>query len=556
MVFSRFFKFETRGVHQAALLLAFTSVANGVLGLVRDRLLAGTYGASRTLDVYYAAFRIPDIIFALSLFFVASTAFIPLFLEHQQRSKKEAKEFLDSVFTLFCLSMLACIALAYIFLPYLMKYIVPGFGYADQQDTLMLARIMLASPFLLGLSNLVSGVMQSSRKFLAYALSPIFYNLGIIFGVLVFLPLFGLKGLAFGVVLGAFLHFGIQVPTLIRIRSFPLLRLSWTVHPWDIVSFSFPRAFALSMNQFTLFILTALASTLGAGAIAVFTLSNNLYSLPLVIIGLSYSVAAFPLMAELALKEDKSIFFKHLTSSMRHILFWTLPITGLFIVLRAHIVRVVLGTGAFAWVDTRLTIASLLLFSFAIISQSLVTLFVRAFYALGKSREPVVYNFISSLVIACVAFFSARFLQSHESFVFFFSKILRVEGITQIEFLALPFAFSVGGIINAILLGRGLFQLNGKEAVSEVWESSKVITFIAFIMSIVAYGILQLFAAFFEPKGVPAFVLQGIVACAIAGCAGFYMCWHFSVKEFVELSAAFKGRFSKKDILQPETEHI
>lgn len=543
-------------MHQAALLLAIASFSNAFLGLLRDRFLAGLFGASRTLDIYYTAFRVPDFLFSLSLFFVASTAFIPLFLEKQNTSERSARDFLEAVLTMFCVVMIAIIAVAYIFLPRLIHFLAPGFDGKDQLETVYLARILLLSPFFLGLSNLVSGVLQASRKFLAYALSPIAYNAGIIFGVAILAPRMGLTGAVIGVVLGAILHFAVQLPTLIRIGMVPLLRFRFTSDPFQIFRYSFPRAIALSVNQFTLLLLTALASTFAAGTIAVFNLSINLYAMPLIVIGLSYSVAAFPLMADLALKNERALFFEHLSVSLRHILFWMLPITALFIVLRAHIVRAVLGTGAFAWEGTRLTAASLLLLSVGLVFQSAVTLFVRAYYALGKTREPIIYNVVSAGLTIIVAFLSVWVLKSNAFIESFIGNLFRIGDLTSIEFLSLPFAYSVGSFVNALFLGIRIFRLNGPDELRKIRSSFRWIFFVSSIMGFVAYGALRIMDHFVKLDTFFGVVFEGGVAGALAVAVGIALFWILGVPEFVEIRDALKARFSRKDILQPETEHL
>jgi len=556
MAIVRFFRRELKGVHQAALLLAIASFSNAFLGLLRDRFLAGLFGASRTLDIYYTAFRVPDFLFSLSLFFVASTAFIPLFLEKQNTSERSARDFLEAVLTVFCVVMIAIIIVAYIFLPRLIHFLAPGFDGKDQLDAVYLARILLLSPFFLGLSNLASGVLQASRKFLAYALSPIVYNAGIIFGVAILAPQMGLTGAVIGVVLGAILHFAVQLPTLIRIRMVPSLRFRFTSDPFQIFRYSFPRAIALSVNQFTLLLLTALASTFAAGTIAVFNLSLNLYAMPLIVVGLSYSVAAFPLMADLALKNEKSLFFEHLSVSLRHILFWTLPITALFIVLRAHIVRAVLGTGAFAWEGTRLTAASLLLLSVGLVFQSAVTLFVRAYYALGKTREPIIYNVVSAGVTIVVAFLSVWILKSNAFVESFIGNLFRIGDLTSIEFLSLPFAYSVGSFVNALFLGVRIFRLNGPDELRKIRSSFRWIFFVSAIMGFVAYGVLRIADNFIKLDTFFGVVFEGGIAGALAIAVGIALFWILGVPEFIEIRDALKARFSRKDIFQPETEHL
>lgn len=557
---SRFFKKEAAGVHQTALLLALTHIVNGILGLLRDRFLAAEFGASRSLDMYYAAFRIPDILFSLSLFFIASTAFIPLFIAREEESPKKAQEFFDSLVTIFVVLMLVVIGLAYIHMPRIMPLLVPGFSASEVAATVSLSRVMLLSPLFLGLSSLISGVIQSSKRFFAYAVAPIFYNLGIIMGVVAFLPEWGPVGLAYGVVLGALLHMIVQIPTLLLIHAFPRPRIRLEARPFDIVAYSFPRACALSLNQVSHLVLTAIASTLGVGAIAIFNLSHNLFALPLTIIGLSYSIAAFPTMAELVLKDEKELFFRQFTNALRHILFWTVPITMLFVVFRAHIVRLVLGTGAFAWLDTHLTIASLFLFSLAIVTQSIVTLVVRAYYALGRIREPLWYNMVSFVVTVTAALIGVFVMEESMIAKQFFAWVLhiRIEDVVtaDIEFLALPLAFTLGSLVNAVLLMRSIFRLDGKTTRRALGLATKRITGLGFAMALAGYVTLSIFADTFPLETTLAVFVHAFLAGIVSIAVGIVLAERMAMPEYQEIKEALITRFSRREVLQPETEHL
>ena len=557
---SRFFKVEAAGVHQTALLLALMNIINGVLGLLRDRFLAAEFGASRSLDIYYAAFRLPDILFSLSLFFIASTAFIPLFIAREEESPKKAQEFFDSLVTIFVIAMIIAIAIVYRYMPQIIPFMVPGFSTDEITSTVMLSRIMLFSPLFLGFSSLISGVIQSSKRFFAYAIAPLFYNIGIIIGVIVFLPVWGIAGLAYGVVFGAALHMIVQVPTLLLIRAFPRLRVKLEARPFDIISYSFPRACALSLNQVSLLVLTAIASTLGVGTIAIFNLSHNLFALPLTIIGLSYSIAAFPTMAELVLKDEKTLFFRQFTNALRHILFWTVPATMLFVVFRAHIVRLVLGTGAFAWLDTHLTIASLFLFSLAIVTQSIVTLAVRAYYALGRIREPLWYNFASFLVTIAAALIGAFVLKEYMVTKQFFAWVLHIhiEDIVaaDIAFLALPFAYTLGSLVNAVLLLRSIFRLDGKTTRRALGFAARRIVGLGIAMAFAGYVTLSFFADAFLLETTLAVFMHAFLAGVISLAVGIALAERMKMPEYQEVKEAFIMRFSRRDVLQPETEHL
>ncbi len=547
-------------MHQTALLLALMNIINGVLGLLRDRFLAAEFGASRSLDIYYAAFRLPDILFSLSLFFIASTAFIPLFIAREEESPKKAQEFFDSLVTIFVIAMIIAIAIVYRYMPQIIPFMVPGFSTDEITSTVMLSRIMLFSPLFLGFSSLISGVIQSSKRFFAYAIAPLFYNIGIIIGVIVFLPVWGIAGLAYGVVFGAALHMIVQVPTLLLIRAFPRLRVKLEARPFDIISYSFPRACALSLNQVSLLVLTAIASTLGVGTIAIFNLSHNLFALPLTIIGLSYSIAAFPTMAELVLKDEKTLFFRQFTNALRHILFWTVPATMLFVVFRAHIVRLVLGTGAFAWLDTHLTIASLFLFSLAIVTQSIVTLAVRAYYALGRIREPLWYNFASFLVTIAAALIGAFVLKEYMVTKQFFAWVLHIhiEDIVaaDIAFLALPFAYTLGSLVNAVLLLRSIFRLDGKTTRRALGFAARRIVGLGIAMAFAGYVTLSFFADAFLLETTLAVFMHAFLAGVISLAVGIALAERMKMPEYQEVKEAFIMRFSRRDVLQPETEHL
>ena len=554
---------EFKGVREAAFLLAMATVASNLLALLRDRLLASRFGAGLELDIYYAAFRVPDFLYTISLFFVASTAIIPLFLEKLAESEERATEFIRSVFFAFLLSMIGIIGVAYAVMPLLMPLLVPGFDEASRAQAIQLARILLASPALLGLSNLVSSILQSYRKFLPYAASFLFYNLGIILGILFFVPYFGIAGLAGGVVLGALLHVGIQIPSLqktiggetsVNLRMF---RLRWRATiPLEVFRRSFPRTLGLAATQLTFFAVTAIASTLGAGSIAVFQLSYNLQSIPLAVVGLSYSVAAFPTMAELIVKKERAIFFDHLVSAARHIIFWTLPITVLFIVLRAHIVRVVLGAGAFSWVDTRLTAASVALFAIGIVAQSLVALFVRAFYAIGNTRVPVVVNVASAVLTVILALFFVQVLKEAQGIGQFFSGLLRVGDIENHALLGLPLAFALGAVVNAAILGLSLGWVEGEFSPSKLGASAADIAGASILLGIVTYGTLQLLSPFFYLNRFWGIFLHGLIAAGAGITAAVLLLYLRDNKEFAEIRDVIGHKFWRKKTIGPEQEHL
>jgi putative peptidoglycan lipid II flippase len=222
---------------------------------------------------------------------------------------------------------------------------------------------LLLQPILLGISNLFANLTQLRHRFLLYSVSPLLYNLGIIFGIVAFYPQMGLPGLGWGVILGAALHAAVQAPFFFREKVERTLPFKETLKILsEVLILSVPRTLSLAAGQFTLLCLVALASLLTVGSISVFTFASNLQAVPLTIIGVSYSVAAFPTLARFFQGGRHTEFVAHIEGALRHIIFWSIPATVLIIVLRAHLVRAVLGAGAFDWSATRLTAAALALF--------------------------------------------------------------------------------------------------------------------------------------------------------------------------------------------------
>lgn len=453
-------------INAAALLLGAAGLLSRLLGMVRDRILAGHFGASRELDIYYAAFQIPDFFFSVFLLGAASMAIIPVLIELTSRNFDAAKKFIEELLGIFflCAGLVGLFVVA--FVPFIMNLVMPGFDADEVYQVIFLTRIMMISPILLGVSGIVSSVIQTSRRFFVFALAPVFYNIGIIIGIIFFLPLWGLSGLALGVVLGALLHLFIQLPTFFSLG----FRLPWKISVIDIspalrrvLILSSPRVIASSVNQFVIMVLVGFASTLASGSIAIFQFAYNLQFLPVGIFGVSFATAAFPALVEAAARRDRAIFSRTFREALHSVLFWILPFSVLFFVLRAQAVRVALGTGNFDWNDTRLTAASLGILTLTIIAESVVALLIRAFYALENTWYPFYVNVASAAVKIGLAFWFLKiFTLGENSAVHVILRILNVEDVAHTPILAVACAVSLGSMLNMCCLLWG-FSAEMKE---------------------------------------------------------------------------------------------
>jgi putative peptidoglycan lipid II flippase len=539
---------EIRGLHEAAYLLGGFALLSQLLALVRDRLLAASFGAGHTLDLYYAAFRIPDIIFVSIASLVSVYILIPFLAQKAQVGREAEKNFINSVFSVFTGGILAVSLVVFFFAPLLLRLFFPGLAESELfPELVLLTRIMLLQPIFLGLSNLFGSITQTHRRFLLYAISPLLYNLGIIMGVLVLYPIFGLMGLGLGVVAGAILHLLAQVPFIVRSGFAPRIVLD---PDWNdikrVMALSLPRALALSAHQFALLVLMGVASVFTVGSIAVFNLAYNLQSVPLSIIGVSYSVAAFPTLAQLFTSGKRSDFFSQIVEAVRHILFWSLPAIVLFVVLRAQIVRVILGAGVFDWTETRLVAAALALFVISLAAQGLVLLFVRGYYAMGDTKTPLVVNVLTALCVVLFALLLASLFERMPAFQSIVETLLRVEGIPGTEILMLPLGYTLALLLCAIAFWT-LFQRDFSRfwsAVSQsVWQSAVS----ALVMGIAAHQLLDVFDDAFDINTFWGIFLQGLLAGLGGIIVGIILLLLMKNHELSEISRALRRKFWKTE---------
>jgi len=208
---AKLLRIESKTIGAAALLLAGSALISRLLGLLRDRLLASRFGAGEELDMYFAAFRIPDFIYGILIMGGFTAVFLPIFSEYLEKNKEEAFRMVSNLLNVLFVLLAGFAFILFVFMPFLIQLVTPGFSGEMREATVPLARLMLLSPILLGLSAVFSGMLQYFGKFLVYSLAPVLYNAGIIVGILFFAPAMGLIGIAWGVVLGAALHFLIQV---------------------------------------------------------------------------------------------------------------------------------------------------------------------------------------------------------------------------------------------------------------------------------------------------------------------------------------------------------
>lgn len=546
----------TENIHEAAYLLGFFALLSQFLGLFRDRLLAHYFGAGQMLDIYYASFRIPDLIFATVASLVSASVIIPFLQEKIGGEEGAAKKFIDEMWSGFFVLITAVSVVAFFAMPVLVTMLFSNMPLDAQESVITLSRILLLSPIFLGFSNFLSSIVQSHKRFALYALSPVLYNVAIILGLIILFPIFGISGVVIGVVLGSILHAMIQIPFARSVLLFPdlVFPIIWS-RLKSVALISLPRTLTLALVNVVLIVLVSLASRMAEGSISIFTFAYNLQSVPMTIIGVSYSMAAFPTLSKLFVSGDKKEFVNHVSTALRHIIFLSLPIMALFIIVRAQIVRTIFGTGAFSWSDTRLTAACFALFSISAIAQSANLLFVRAYYASGKTKVPLIISGISSLITVVASFVIYKLFFVWPYFKDIVTAMFKVSDVSGTEILALPLGFTIGSL-SGLALFVIYFDRHYKNFIAGLCETFFQSGIASILLGIAAYFALGGSSLVLETKTLAGIFSQGFVASVIGFAVWFITLKLLGNKEVDEMVKSIKGKIWKVSVVAPEKEEI
>ncbi len=482
------FQSKTNGILSAALVISVSTFLSGILGLLRDRLLAGQFGAGAELDIYFASFRIPDLIQSFLVAGGISAVFLPIFSEEFKKSKEKAFLFANNL--LHCISILLIIfcLVVFLFAPALVNLIVPGFDSIQKAKTISMTRIMLLSPILFALSSVFSGILHYFNRFLIYGLAPIFYNIGIILGIIFLVPIFGIYGLAIGVILGAVVHLLIQVPGAYsagykykKILNFKNYRLK------RVLELMWPSCFGILFVQLNLVVITFLCSKLSAGTITMFSFARNLQNISIGLIAVPLTLAVFPLLSKHSGSQDKEKFQEVVSFGIKQILFFMVPLSVLIFLLRAQIVRIVLGTGEWAWMETRLTAACLGVFSFSLVASSLVIFFRRIFYSLQEPKKPTLIEGLTFVLNVCLSLLFLFLFSKVGSFGQLIARILKVQDIQEIGILSFPLAIVFSVWTQMFLFFSFFIQKTGKTRFLKIFVSVKNITLLSLLMGVAVW---------------------------------------------------------------------
>ncbi len=511
-------------VSSAAVILATTGLVSNILGLFRERLIAGHFGASHQTDIFYASFRIPDLIFNLLILGALSSVFIPIFVEKLTKDKQKEAEHLANSFLNFILICTIVFGIVmFILAPKLVPFLLPGFFNKDintdintYETTVNMVRIMLLSPIFFAISGIFSGILNSHKRFIAYSLAPIVYNVSIILSMVFLVNKINpqIYAPAIGVIIGAFMTAAIQLPSTFR--------TGWRWRPIidfrkgeiaRMIKMMAPRSLAIGANQINIVVDTIVLSFF-VGGISVFNYANNIQTVPTVIFGIAIATAIFPALSESHAKKDMDGFMSQFSWSARRILFFMIPATVGIIVLRAQIIRLVFGTGNFDWEATYWTTKALLFFAFGLVAQGLIPLLNRAFYAIQDTKTPF-YIAVIVMVVNAVLSITLPFIPA-----------------LGLGMAGVALAFSLAGIVWAILLSIWLHEKVGiLDFNHKIFESTTRLIIASVFMGIVVHYSLYLFDLIANTQKVAGLFLQTTGAVALGGICYLFLVWLFKCEE-------------------------
>lgn len=400
----------SRGLARAGLILSAAFLVARLLGFVRILVIVNTFMVGPELDEFFAAFRIPDLIFQLVAAGALSSALVPV-VSGLLGSNEEARAWrvVSTVTNLLLVGLFVAAAIAFALAPVVVPIITPGFDEAGWARTTDLTRIMLLSPMFLALGSVASSLLNAGGRFVASAVAPIVYNVAIIAGALLLGPTYGVTGLAIAVVAGSLLHLLVQLPNVraLGYRHVPHVDLG-DASARTALALMGPRALGLGATQITFLVMTSLATEQGSGALTAFNTAFTLLQIPIGLIGVPLGIVVLPALSRDAALGRVAEFAALVSRALRLLLFVMLPITGISIVLRHDIVELLFGYGRFDARAVDQTTTTFLAFLAGLTAHSLIAVLARAFYARQDTRTPVLAAVLAVVVNTSLGIALAR----------------------------------------------------------------------------------------------------------------------------------------------------
>jgi len=397
---------------RAGLIVSGAYLVARVLGYVRVVVIGSSLGAGPDVDAFFAAFRIPDLIFQLVAAGTVASALVPMVAGELGTGRtSRAWHLVSTIASLMTIALIVFAGVAWLGAPVLVPIIAPGFEGEQLQKTIDLTRLMLLAPMFLALGAVATSALNAHNRFAAAAIAPSIYNLAII-GAAVFLtPTLGVTGLAIGVVAGSLVHLLVQLPPLANAG----FRLTPNLDVGDpdvrqALKLMGPRTIALGAGQITFLVATALASGMSTGSVTAFTFAFTVFSIPLSVIGVPLGIVALPTLSRDLARGAVDEFALLMSRALRLILFLILPLVALGIALRLPATTLLFNHGKFTAESVDLVAGTLTFLLLALPGEGLNTILIRAFYADRDTRTPALAAILGVVINVTIGVLAVRVL--------------------------------------------------------------------------------------------------------------------------------------------------
>lgn len=508
---------KQKSIFSSAILLSFMIVLTSLSGFLRYRILAG-YFNKEELDIFFASFRIPDIIFEILITGALTSTFIPIYVKYKE-SKEELSENISSIVNLIFILLTVFVVIVSLFLDKIIPILTPGYDIVKMGKIINLSRLLLLGqlPFFV-LGNFLTGIGQANKTFFLSALAPIIYNLVIILITILFYPTLFLLAPIWGVVIGSFFLFAVQIPLFFNSDFKYQFIIKKTKGLTEFIRMVIPRAFTVIVAQIDATIDLTLTTFLGSGAYTFFYLAQHLQLLPVSVIGIAFGQASLPYLTEMYQEKKFEEFKKIIIDSLLNLFYLTIPIAFFFILARTPLVRLFFGGQKFDWDSTVSTAVTLSYFSISLPFHGCYYFLTRCFYSMHDSRTPFYISIFSILINTSLSLIS----------VFIF----------RLPVWSLALAFSVSMIINSstlfIIISK---RVNGLGLRNIFVEIGKMF-FAGFLAAFISYFSMKFLDGliFDTSRTINVFSLLSIIGI-IYVVLYLFLSWLFNLKEIYLLTS-------------------
>ena len=380
-----------------------------VAGLVRQILVTRAFGTSGAMDAFNTASIFPDLLFNLLAGGALASAFVPTFTAFLVKDDQpSAWKLASATINLVILSLTTLSFISSLFAPQIARLLAPHYTPVQQLLAAQLLRILLITSTVFGASGLLSGILNAHQRFWLPSLASAIYWLGIIIGLLFFVPTMGIFGLAWGVVLGACLHLCIQLPDLFRLPERHYIPTLEKGNPSvrEVVVLMGPRLISVATLQVNAVVTGIIASGLPTGSLSAIKFAFPIMTVPLVVIGSGIGIATLPTFSAQFARGEVDELKNSLTAALRGVLLLALPATLGLILLRQPLIAFLFQHGDFTLYSTRMTAWALLWYTVGLVFHCVLEILVRAFFALYDTKTPALVSAgaMGLNIVFCIAF--------------------------------------------------------------------------------------------------------------------------------------------------------